>query len=91
MDCKTATALMSEGMDRPLDTSERVSLKVHTLMCTGCRNYRIQLQVLRDAAKQMAHGLIPQEPPEPPDDMADDSGDNIAGDTQAAPQDKPPV
>jgi Putative zinc-finger len=59
MDCKTATTLMSQGMDRPLDTTERVSLKVHTLMCTGCRNYRLQLQVLRDAARQMAHGLVP--------------------------------
>ena len=59
MDCKTATTLMSQGMDRPLDTSERVGLKVHTLMCTGCRNYRSQLQVLRDAARQMAHGLVP--------------------------------
>lgn len=59
MDCKTATALMSQGMDRPLDTPERVGLKVHTLMCSGCRNYRLQLQVLRDAARQMAHGLVP--------------------------------
>jgi predicted anti-sigma-YlaC factor YlaD len=59
MDCKTATTLMSQGMDRPLDTTERVSLKVHTLMCVGCRNYRLQLQVLRDAARQMAHGLVP--------------------------------
>jgi predicted anti-sigma-YlaC factor YlaD len=65
MDCKTATALMSQGMDRPLDTSERVSLKVHTLMCTGCRNYRLQLQVLRDAARQMAHGLVPPGVDEP--------------------------
>lgn len=76
MDCKTATALMSQGMDRPLDASERVNLKVHTLMCSGCRHYRRQLQVLRDAAKQMAHGMTP------PDDV--DNAD-------AAPQDKPPV
>lgn len=59
MDCKTATALMSAGMDRPLETPERLNLQVHTLMCTGCRNYRKQLNVLREAAKQMAHGEIP--------------------------------
>jgi len=77
MDCKTATALMSQGMDRPLETAERVNLKVHTMMCSGCRNYRNQLQVLRDAARQMAHGMTP----------ADDDAD----DAQAGPQSKPPL
>lgn len=74
MDCKNATALMSQGMDRSLDASERVGLRVHTLMCTGCRNYRSQLKVLRDAARQMAHGLMPPDggDAQPPEQAPDD-------------------
>jgi predicted anti-sigma-YlaC factor YlaD len=83
MNCQHATALMSQGMDRALGTQERVNLRVHTLMCSGCRNYRQQLQVLRDAARQMAHGFVPL--PDATDELNDGSG---AGDQTEGP-DKP--
>lgn len=59
MNCENATALMSQGMDRSLDAKERIGLRAHTFICVNCRNYRLQLKVLRQAAKQMAHGMVP--------------------------------
>ncbi len=59
MNCENATALMSQGMDRPLDAKERISLRAHTFICVNCSNFRLQLKVLRQATKQMAQGMVP--------------------------------
>lgn len=61
MNCREATALLSQAQDRALSVDERVSLKVHLLMCTGCRQYRLQLGALRQMARRMAQGGIPGE------------------------------
>lgn len=52
MSCKEAVRMMSEGMDRPLNTSERVSLRFHQLFCAGCRNYEKQMAFLRESCKR---------------------------------------
>ncbi len=49
LNCKQATKLMSEALDRPLDLSDRAALRLHALICKGCRNYRRQLRLLRQA------------------------------------------
>lgn len=51
MSCKEAVRMMSEGMDRPLSPSERVSLRFHQLFCAGCRNYEKQMAFLRESCK----------------------------------------
>lgn len=67
MNCRQATALMSQAQDRDLSLEERLSLRVHWVMCTGCRQYRVQLDVLRTAARRMARGERPADGG-PPDD-----------------------
>jgi hypothetical protein len=65
---------MSEGGERTLTAVERVGLRVHLLMCAGCRNFARQLHFLR-AAMQVyvpgAHGdsnaANPGAAPAPPD------------------------
>jgi len=50
--CKEATHLISQQQDRQLAAGERLQLKLHLAMCSGCRNFRAQMNFLRAACKQ---------------------------------------
>lgn len=54
LNCRQATQLMSESQDRPLTGGEKLALKLHTLMCKGCRNFEQQLPVIRRIARRYA-------------------------------------
>lgn len=47
MHCRNATRLMSEAQERPLSITERISLKLHLIMCSGCHNFKDQMTMLR--------------------------------------------
>ncbi|AGK50835.1 MULTISPECIES: zf-HC2 domain-containing protein [Burkholderia] len=49
--CKDITRLLSDELDRPLSLVEQLRVRVHLPACTGCRNYRMQIRVLREAAR----------------------------------------
>jgi hypothetical protein len=51
MNCQQAVRLMSDEMDRGLAGSERFSLRLHSLLCVGCRNYQRQISFLRQACR----------------------------------------
>ncbi len=51
--CKQATQLMSEAQDRELTRSERLSLKFHLLICSGCKNYNRHLKFIRKAMQRL--------------------------------------
>jgi len=55
--CKEVTHLLSEGQDRKLTVAERVRLEMHLLMCTGCSNFRKQMDFLRKACRRYIHSL----------------------------------
>lgn len=57
MNCKQATRLISESQDRPLSLPERMTLKMHVMMCTGCKNFSLQIPFLSQAMKTYAKGL----------------------------------
>lgn len=50
--CKEVTHLLSEAQDRNLSFSERLQLKMHLAMCTGCRNFKGQMAFLRQACRR---------------------------------------
>jgi predicted anti-sigma-YlaC factor YlaD len=52
--CKEVTRLVSEGLDRELGFGERVALRVHFMMCKGCRNFEDQMAQLRKAIQDLA-------------------------------------
>jgi hypothetical protein len=56
LNCREATRLLSESQDRPLTLKEKASLRLHTAMCSGCRNTRHQMEFIRDAVRQYAQG-----------------------------------
>lgn len=54
LNCRQATALMSQRMDRDLPLNQRIGLRFHLMMCSGCRNYNRQMQFLRQACRKIA-------------------------------------
>ena len=51
-DCKTATRLQSEALDRELPLRRRFGLRVHRSLCKWCRRYGKQIDFLRKAAHE---------------------------------------
>lgn len=56
--CAQATRLASDGMERRLGWRERVGLRMHLLICTGCTNFVRQAQLLRQLARRYAAGGV---------------------------------
>ena len=59
LSCKQATELMSQEQDRVLSLGERLGLRMHVWICTGCNNYRRQMGVLRAACRRFGSGGTP--------------------------------
>jgi hypothetical protein len=53
--CAKAARLLSAAQDGPLTLTERVALRLHLALCTGCTNYEQQLRLLRRAMGRWAH------------------------------------
>lgn len=45
--CEEASRLTSDALDRELSRSERWALRVHRLLCGGCRRFKQQLDIMR--------------------------------------------
>lgn len=56
MNCREATELCSEEMERSLRLREQMSLAAHLMMCSGCTNFRKQMKTLRQVAQAYAEG-----------------------------------
>jgi hypothetical protein len=54
LSCKEATQLVSQGLDRRLGLAQRVALRLHLAICSGCTNFRKQAVFLRMAVKRFA-------------------------------------
>jgi hypothetical protein len=51
--CREVTRLVSQGLDREFATGERLALRVHFMICRGCRNMNAQLVFLREAVQKL--------------------------------------
>jgi hypothetical protein len=49
LSCKEATQLLSQREDRKLTLGERVALRLHLVICRGCRAVSEQIPFLRRA------------------------------------------
>lgn len=50
LNCQETSRLLSQSQDRPLTIKERLSLRLHLLMCDACDRIAQQLRFLRQAA-----------------------------------------
>ena len=57
MNCRQATRLLSDAQERDLSLMDRAALKMHVLICSGCRNFSRQMGALRDMARTYAKGM----------------------------------
>lgn len=46
--CKKMTVLISQQLDRRLTLSERCALRLHLMMCRGCRNFERNMAFMHD-------------------------------------------
>lgn len=63
--CRQATQLLSERQDRPLQLNEKLSLNLHTSLCTPCRRFGKHVQQLSLLAKQYRAQDVPPDPNAP--------------------------
>ncbi len=56
LNCKEVTELCSEEMERKLPMRERIFLRMHLAMCSGCRHFRSHMGFIRQAARKYAEG-----------------------------------
>ena len=54
LSCKETTRLVSQGLDRELAFGERVAVRVHLVICLGCRRAGRQMAFLRKAVRELA-------------------------------------
>ena len=53
LNCKETTALLSQGLDRPLQLGEKLNMQIHLATCEGCRNFKRQMAFLRNATASL--------------------------------------
>lgn len=54
--CRQASRLQSDALDRPLSTPQHIGLRIHLLLCRWCRRYGAQLRFLRQASRKNPDG-----------------------------------
>ena len=61
--CREASRLQSEALDKELSLVQRFGLALHLMICKWCRRYGKQVRFLRDAAHERSENLseaVPQ-------------------------------
>jgi N-acyl-D-aspartate/D-glutamate deacylase len=61
LNCFNATRLLSESRERALGRRERFRLKMHTMMCAGCRNFGDQVVELGTISNHYVKRESPEE------------------------------
>jgi predicted anti-sigma-YlaC factor YlaD len=54
MSCKTATYLLSQQLDQKLTTKEKLLLRFHLLICSGCTNFKGNITFLHKACEHIS-------------------------------------
>ncbi|MDH2916556.1 MAG: zf-HC2 domain-containing protein [Gallionella sp.] len=57
LDCKHNTELLSQSLERRITWRERLAMRMHLMMCRGCRNFEKQLAFIRKAARELPRKL----------------------------------
>ena len=57
LNCKQNAELLSQSLDRPVTLREKVAMRMHLMMCRGCRNFEKQLTFIHKAARELPSKL----------------------------------
>jgi hypothetical protein len=53
LDCRQASHLLSQSMERKLSLRQRLSLRLHLMLCEACAQFSLQLETLRLAMARL--------------------------------------
>jgi len=53
LNCKDASRLQSHAYERKLSARELIALKLHLLICKGCRGFAQQLNLIHQACRRI--------------------------------------
>jgi predicted anti-sigma-YlaC factor YlaD len=56
LNCREVSELCSEELDRALGLRERMALRAHLMMCSGCTQLREQMTTMRRLMQAYAQG-----------------------------------
>lgn len=57
LNCKQNTELLSQSLDRQITLREKMAMRMHLMMCSGCRNFEKQLAFIRKATRELPRKL----------------------------------
>lgn len=57
LNCKQNSALLSQSLDRPITLREKMAMRMHLMMCRGCRNFEKQIAFIHKAARELPRKL----------------------------------
>lgn len=57
LNCKQNTELLSQALDRLITFREKLTMRLHLMMCRGCRNFEKQLTFIRKASRELKDKL----------------------------------
>jgi hypothetical protein len=86
LNCRQVTRLVSQSMDARLRWYQRLGVRVHLLYCVWCRRYAAQLQLLRNATRE----LRPEVDALPAHSLSNEAKDKIRTCLREAMRDNPP-
>jgi Putative zinc-finger len=58
LNCKQASHLLSQSMERKLPLWQRLSLRIHLMLCDACAQFSLQLETLRLAMEQLGRKFV---------------------------------
>lgn len=56
LNCHDTTRLLSESRERPLTWREHMALRLHVMMCSGCRRFGEQMRFMSVSARRYMPG-----------------------------------
>jgi Putative zinc-finger len=57
LNCKQASQLLSQSLERKLNLRERWAIRWHLLICDMCTQFAAQLNIMRNAIRQMTQSI----------------------------------
>ncbi|GIX22662.1 MAG: hypothetical protein KatS3mg121_1445 [Gammaproteobacteria bacterium] len=61
LSCEETSRLLSEARERRLGWRQRLALRLHLALCSGCRRFGRQLDLLGRAARRYVRGAADRE------------------------------
>jgi hypothetical protein len=71
--CAEMTKLASQSQDRRLTIPQRISIRLHFLICAWCKRYFKQMTVIRSAARDCGDHV----PPDPDTSLSPEAKERI--------------